>query len=127
MKHRILDVILLLTVLIGGVLAWQTGRERGRLAERHRHLARVTGDLPIEDPSKVYVLALDTGEELHYAWRIYFPRNARLIVTDNAGSQSSSWSSTPAEFIARVRIREDDQRRFEVYYRFLSGSSRWSF
>jgi hypothetical protein len=73
MKHKILDVILLLAVLIGRVLAWRTGEERGRLTERHRRLAQVTGDLPIEDPSKVYVLALETGERLHYTRRVYCP------------------------------------------------------
>lgn len=124
---KTLDFILLLTVLVGGVLAWQTGRERGRLTERHRLLAQVTGDLPIADPTKVYILALDTGEPLHYAWRVYLPRNYRRILTDGSGSQSSGWSSEPDEFIARVRIREDNQGQLEHYYHFSGGSSRMSF
>ena len=63
---------------------------------------------------------------MHYAWRVYFPRNSRLILTDGAGSQSTSWSSDPDEFIARVRIREDDQGRLEIYSHFSGGSSRMS-
>ncbi len=124
---KALDFILLLAVLIGAILAWQTGRERSRLTERHRRLAQVTGDLPIPDPSKVYVLAVDTGEPLHYAWRVYLPPNYRRILTDGSGSRSTGWSSGADEFIARVRIREDDRGQLELYYHFSGGSSRMGF
>ncbi len=127
MKHRVLDFILLLAVLIGGVLAWQGGRERGRLSETHRRLAQVTGDLPIADPTKVHVLALETGEPLHFAWRVYFPRNSTLILTDNIGGQATRWSIDPEEFIARVRIREDGKGGLEIYSHFSGGSSRGGF
>jgi hypothetical protein len=73
MKHRVLDLYLLIAALIGGTLAWQTGRERSRLSEKYDEPARVTGDLPIADASKVHVRALDTGDPMHFAWRVYYP------------------------------------------------------
>lgn len=123
MKHTIFDLLLILAIAVGGALAWQTGRERVRLAETHRRLAQVTGDLPIDDPSKVYVMALETGEPLHFAWRVYYPGNYRSILTHNAGSRSTTTTSKPAEFIARVRVREDGRGRLESYTHFSGGSS----
>ena len=70
MKYRILDGFLIIAILVGGVLAWQTGRERSRLTDRHERLAKTAGELPITDPSKVYCRSLDTGEPLHFAWRL---------------------------------------------------------
>ncbi len=57
MSRRVVDGFLLALVLIGGTLAWHTGRERGRLTQHYERLVRMVGDLPIKDPSKVHVLA----------------------------------------------------------------------
>ncbi len=70
MTRKMFDRFLLRVVLAEGVVAWQTGRERIRLTERHSQLVRVTGDFPIIDPTRVRVRALDTGEPLHFAWRV---------------------------------------------------------
>lgn len=73
MMRRLPDLILILALMVGGVVAWKADRERGRLAAEHARLARMTGDLPIIDPARVHLLALETGEPLHQAWRIYLP------------------------------------------------------
>jgi hypothetical protein len=70
------------------------------------------------------VLALDTGEERSYAWRVHFPANYKRIIRDGGGSGSTSWTSTPVDDLARVRIREDQQGRLEFYRRFPGSSSR---
>jgi hypothetical protein len=127
MKHRLFDGFLILVILIGGVLAWQTGLERSRLTERHGRLARMAGELPIADPTKVYIRALDTGEPLHFAWRVYFPPNYRQSLRSRFGGLGSSTSTKPSEFIARVRFREDDEGFINMYSRFASGSSRSTF
>ena len=124
MKPGLLDWLLILAILGGGTLAWRTGRERGRLEERYARLARMTGDLPIADPSRVYLKALDMGEQLHFAWRVYLPPKYRLILSYRAGGSSTSSSSGTSEFIARVRFREDEQGLIQVYTHFGGSSSR---
>jgi hypothetical protein len=124
MKHRLLDWLLILALIVGGILAWKTGRERSRLEERRARLARMTGDLPIADASKVHLRAIDTGERRHFAWRVYLPPNYKHRVSYRAGGSSTSSSSGPSEFIARVRFREDEQGLIQVYTHFGGGSSR---
>lgn len=124
MKVRIPDLVLILALIAGGFLAWSTGRVRSRLEAEHRRLARSTGDLRIGDPSKIHVLALGTGEPLHFAWRVYAPAHSNLRVGTSAGHSSSSTTVEPREFIARVRIREDDEGLLNVYDQFSGGSSR---
>jgi hypothetical protein len=127
MKHRVFDWFLLVVTLIGGVLAWQTGRERSRLSERHRRLVGMAGELPIADPSKVYARALDTGEPLHFAWRVYLPANYnRALRSSGGGALGASTSRRPSEFIARLRFRQDNQGVMEVYNHFANGSTRVS-
>lgn len=123
MVHKILNIALLIAIAIGGLLAWRTGEERGRLAARYSRLERITGDFAIDDPSKVYYLALDTGEERHFAWRVYLPPNYTQIIKHNGGHQNTSWSSGPVQAIARVRIRENDQGQLMIYTQVPGGSS----
>ncbi len=126
MKHRVWELFLLLVVVVGGILAWNTGRQRSRLQAEYQRLSRLTGDIPIADPTQVYMRAIETGEPLHFAWRVYLPPNYRQIVTDSSGSSSSSWSSGATEFITRVRFREDEQGLLQVHTRFSGGSGRMS-
>ena len=128
MIRKALDTSLLLATLVGVVLAWQSGREQGRLQVRLDRLARAAGDFPIYDPSQVHVLALETGEPLHFAWRVYLPANYHLVRRANkSGFGGSSTSTTPEEFIARVRFREDRDGRLELYQLLVDGSSRGGF
>jgi hypothetical protein len=130
MRHRALDWFLLAVVLIGGVLAAQTSRERARLEQHYRRLIQMTGELPITEPSKVYVRALDTGEPLHFAWRIYLPAKSKQRWSSHwAGSSSTSTTSsnTPSEFVGRLRFRQDEQGRLELYERLSNTSSRMTF
>jgi hypothetical protein len=127
MKHRLLDGLLILALLSGGILAGKTGLERSRLEARHARLARMTGDLPVTDPSKLYFQAIDTGEPLHFAWRVYLPPKYNQVLScrsDGSSSSSTSSSSAATELIARVRLREDEQGQLQVYTHFGGGSSR---
>jgi hypothetical protein len=126
MKRRALDLILLAVTLVGGVLAWQTGRERSRLRQTYERLSRRTGDLTIADPSRVHLLALDTGQPLHFAWRVYLPPGYKVALRSNAGFSFTSWSGSrdPVQFVARVRLREDEQGNWQVYARFSGSSTR---
>jgi hypothetical protein len=122
MKREYLDLFLLLVALLGGILACQTGRQRGGLRAEHERLARITGDLPVADASKVHVRALETGERLHFAWRVYLPSNYQQTLWASSGNESSLWRRDSYESIARVRFRETEQGVLQVYSKF-SGVS----
>ena len=125
MPIRLLNVVLLIAAVIGGVLAYRAARERQQLLAERRRLENKVGSMPIGDPSKVHVRALETGEELHFAWRVYLPPG--FSYTWRCGGDtgvSRSRSQIAREFIARVRLREDERGRLFVFSKHASGSSR---
>jgi hypothetical protein len=124
MKLRIIDLLLVAVAAAGGVLAWQSGRERGRLGAIYERLERKTGDLAVGDPSMVYFRALETGDPRHFAWRVYYPPNFRQVWRQSWGGESSSSNTSAQEFIARVRFREGDSGNLELYTSYAGGSSR---
>jgi hypothetical protein len=126
MKRWVFDGFLILVVLVGGVLAWQAGRERSRLMQHYERLTRKLGDLPISDRSKLHLLALETGDPLHFAWRAYLPANYNLMLSDGSGS---SWGTSigSSESIFRVRFRRDKDGDVQVYTRIGGTSSQNSF
>jgi hypothetical protein len=125
MRRTLFDWFLLLVVLVGGILAWQTSRERSRLTARHSRLARVTGDLLIVDATKVHALALNTGYPLHFAWRVYLPPNYSQKLR-GGGMMFTPGSGQPAEFIARVRLRPRHDGDMDVYTHVGKASIRIS-
>jgi hypothetical protein len=130
LRRKLLDAILLLIALVGGVLVWQTGREQSRLQAKIDWLTRTTGDFSITDPSKIHVVALATGEPLHFAWRVYLPADYELV---ERGTPAWPVSASPAgsvpsrELILRARFREDAEGRLNLYENLESQSSRTQF
>ncbi|WP_165075286.1 hypothetical protein [Paludisphaera rhizosphaerae] len=100
--HRILatvipiDLVIAAVVLIGGVFAFQAGRERMALEEyrARREEARARSSalskLPGEDPSLIYLEAIDTGEPFHFAWRHKMPGKINLHIQTRMGGTTSS-------------------------------------
>jgi len=124
MPIRLLNAVLLIAALIGGLFAYQACRRHQQLLAERERLEEQVGRLRIEDPSKVHVRALETGEELHFAWRVYFPAGFTLRAKDsNSGSTWASKHPDPIEFIARVRFRERYDGQLNVFTK-LAGSSR---
>ena len=126
MMHRLLELCLVALTLTGLYFVWQSGRQRSASRGEYERLVRLTGDLPVTDPQKIHVLALDTGESLHYAWRVYLPPQSQIRVWRLTGSSSSS-QSDPEHLIARVRIREEPLGQLHIYECFAGSSSRVSF
>jgi hypothetical protein len=128
MTRRLPDLILIVLLVIGVVWVGITGIERSRLQAEFDHLAQMTGDLPIGDPSMVHLRALPTGEPLHFAWRVYLPAGYRFTrrtysrssVPSNVGYSNMTAS---VEFIARVRFLEEDGV-LQVYDSFNGSRSR---
>jgi hypothetical protein len=123
MMQRWFNRALIAGILLGGLLAWQSGQERTRLQAEYRRLSAITGELAIDDPAKLSIRAIDTGEPLHFAWRVYVPPNYRQIVKRSTGGSSRSSSSSSRQFIARVRFRLDEQGYLSVYSRFAGSST----
>jgi len=124
--YRIPDLLLLVALIVGAGFAWQSARERARLTTDFERLVRATGDLPISDPTKAHFRAMETGQPLHFAWRVYLPANYAVKLRSREGGLSHGVSSSPEEFIARVRLREDEQGNWSVYEAFRGGSFRGS-
>lgn len=121
---------MLLTALVGGVFVWRTGKEQARIRAKIEQMTRTTGDLVITDPDRIHVLALDTGEPLHFAWRIYLPADYELIRRETSSSSvtvspTSGGDPIPArEVILRVHFRESADGPLNLYERHEDGSHR---
>jgi hypothetical protein len=130
LKHKLLDAVLLLIALVGGVLVWQTGREQSRLQAKIDWLTRTTGDFSITDPSRIHVVALATGEPLHFAWRVYLPANYELVERGTSAGPVSASPTGPKpsrELILRVRFREDAKGRLNLYQTYEDERTRATF
>lgn len=130
MIRKLLDAILLLITLAGGAMVWQTGREQARLQAKIETLTRAAGDFSVTDSSRIHVLALETGEPLHFAWHVYLPANYELVQQVNQASPASispTRSVPPREFVVRVRIREDARGRLNLYEKMETTSTRGPF
>ncbi len=121
MSIRPLKAILLMAVVIGGVLTYLADTKHQELLTEHRRLEEKFLSLPLEDPSKMHVRALETGEELHFAWRVYSPAGYNCSWWNNGGG--SGWQTTDAEeAVVRVRLREDDDGVLRVFVKEVGGS-----
>jgi hypothetical protein len=127
MKRNVVDLALLTVGLVGGMLAWKAGHERSRLEANYRRLAAAVGELPADDPALIYLKALDTGDPLHFAWRVHLPAKTRMDLRSGSGRSGLRGlisCSDPTDFIARVRLREDEPGHMSVYTKIMGGSSR---
>lgn len=122
MLTKLLNAVLLIAAVIGGVLAHRAGMQHQQLLTEFRRLEKKVGHLPIEDPTKVYVRALKTDEELHFAWRVYLPAGFNVRWQNSGGGSSWSSNSNAGEFIARVRFRQNDRGVLSVFTKQRSGS-----
>jgi hypothetical protein len=123
MKRRLFDLLLVCVIAAGAVPAWITGQQRSRLEAEYARLAKSAGNLVLTDPSLVHVLALDTGEPLHYAWRIHFPPGYQATYRTSNEMSGGSWNKDACDFIGRVRFQVDEQDQLRVYTRSQGNQS----
>lgn len=118
--QRAFEIVLVAAILIGAVLVFQSSSLRSELTREHARLMAKTGSLTIKDPTQAQIQAIETGEPLSYAWRVYLPPNYsfayRCSSGGGSGSQSAAWEGI---FRFRIKAVGDD---FRIYYRFAGGS-----
>ncbi len=126
MIRKLIDLTLLVAFLVGGVFAWRTGQERMRLRSEHARLAKKIGDPTINDPSKAYFQALDTGEPMHFAWRVYLPAKYQQQLGGRWGGNFLSTGGKSADFIFRVGFVEEEGQ-LQCFFRDEQSSSKSTF
>jgi hypothetical protein len=123
--QRVIEIALVITILVGAVFLWQSSATRSELDREHERLAAKVGRLPIKDPTKIHLMAMETGDPQHFAWRAYFPPNYQYSYSCNSGGGSGAIDSA-WEGIVRVRVREVNGR-LQLYDHLLQGSGLRSF
>ena len=123
MPMKVLKTCLFIVAVVGGVLTYRASREHQRLTVEYDRLEKLVGDITVDDPTRMHVRALDTGEDLHFAWRVYLPAGFRTRWDQSNGIGTCSQQRRDScEFIARVRFWEEKDGRLGVFCKKASGS-----
>jgi hypothetical protein len=119
-------LLLLIALVLGVILAVMTGLQRSSREAEFRRLAKEIGDLTIEDGSKVHVLALETGEPLDFAWRVYVPTDFSTRIGFGGQMFDSGYSGNqdPVDFIVRARFRKSADGSLDIFVKEGDGSMR---
>ena len=122
---RLLNIVLLLACVIGIFFAILAGTEYHATQREHSRLTAKVGRLPISDPTKVHVLALDTGDPLDFAWLVYLPGQFKgswkTVVSNSMSSTSGEESREPQTDLVRVKFRRIDGQ-WQMWNKRRTGS-----
>lgn len=111
MLIRLINLALAIVAVCGGVMAIKQQRQIAQIQGEHQRLETIAGVMPISDEYKIHVLAIDTGDPLHFLWRVYLPAKTDMrwrlqTAFGSSGSNSHSGRQEPQQFYARVRLRK---------------------
>lgn len=122
---RILNILLLLIALVGVFFAWQARTRYEATRREHARLTAKVGRLPIEDATKVHVLALPSDDPLDFKWQVYVPAgfDAKWSLEYPGGGNSSSGVNHKTRTgLARVQFRKVDGQWY-MWRKSTHGSS----
>jgi hypothetical protein len=121
--RRVINGLLLLGIAAGGTMAWRTDRQRARLQTEFQRLARIIVGLTVDDKSKIYIQALETGDPRHFAWKVYLPPVPGLeLRTSGMIAGFGSDTNPSGEFLVRVGFHKYKQGRWGVYTQYGSST-----
>ena len=105
-RISLIAIILILVIIAGACVSTSYSRTLSRLLREQKDFARLMGEMKIEDPSKVGIVALPTEVMDLPAWvdpenlrifRVYIPANYGIALSNNTGLVAAdsplSWSS----------------------------------
>lgn len=118
MNRRLFDFILLLIAIAGVVPAWLTGIEVRRLTREHERFARMSQSLIVTDPAKIHLIAIDTGDPYHFAWRIYTPANFQISLS----SFGSFIQTKQGENLIQVRFIRNHYGQMCIFTNLLGNT-----
>lgn len=126
MLRRLLNLFLLGLALSGTWLAWEQASQQGTLRDRYQQLAEKVGMVEVEQPDKLHVRAVPTGEPMHWTWHVYVPDNYSMQVRSEMGTGSRGthgyFQSEGYRALARVRLRKLDGV-WQIWQKLHGGSS----
>jgi hypothetical protein len=67
-----------------------------RLAQENRRLRDITGELSVDDPSRVHAIQLRTQSELEWAWLVWLPEGSRYRLRCEGGEGEIPEKGWPA-------------------------------
>lgn len=122
---RILNTLLMLTIIVGAIFAWRARSEYEPLRSEHKRLTAKVGQLTVADETKVHVVALETDRPLDFAWQIYVPAkwDGQWEYRQKYGGSGSSSGNHPSSRmeIVRVRFRKIDGK-WKMWRKMINGS-----
>ena len=110
MQIKLLDGTLLVLAVCGVLLTLYATAQRHWLLDQRDRLEGEIGSLAIQDRSKVHVQAIETGERMQFAWRVYVPAGFHFRWQDNHGSGESGLVPRAGGVIARVWVCPSNER-----------------
>ncbi|WP_254510634.1 hypothetical protein [Anatilimnocola floriformis] len=125
MVRRIIKLLLPVAFIVGACFFCQSSFRRSQLAKEHAQLTRQLGTFDRTSNDKIYLRAVDTGEPLHFAWRMFLPANYQFGMQTKVIGPGGGISSADQEFILRYRLYEQGEKWF-VYseiFDFRHGGS----
>jgi hypothetical protein len=127
-KYSLRTLLLIVVIVCLAIpLVLQSFKLR-RVEAELRRLRIETGQLTVDDPTKVHVVAVETDEPNTWRWRMFLPKGVRYTWCLGYGDipaqgvpqpkmESSSnvqYSETPAEVLIDARLRQLDDDRWSL-------------
>ncbi|MGN6544688.1 MAG: hypothetical protein ACTHK7_06545 [Aureliella sp.] len=97
------------------------------MQREHTRLTDVAGELVITDPDQLHIQAIDTGEPLRFAWRVYAPGGQAIVFHFGSSGQplgsSTHQDPEPHESFASVCFTEQRPPGQAGVYCFFENTS----
>ncbi len=126
MLRRIVDGLLTIALVAGGIWAWMLNTERNHLQATYNRLNAAAGELEVADPALLTLRAIPHQPPLHFAWRAHIPPGRFGFGMKSTRGSISGFglpSTRPEEVILRVNCREA-RDSLDVYIKGVAGSTR---
>ncbi|MEZ6072575.1 MAG: hypothetical protein R3C10_20515 [Pirellulales bacterium] len=115
-QFSLLTLMLMTSIVALAITVVMLYREVGPLRRELKQLRDETGQLTIDDATKLHAIRVDTQDELEWKWRIWVPKGAQYRLRAEGGSIPEQGYpdsggtiviSEPGEYVVRYLIRRD--------------------